>query len=367
MIEHASKLAVLLAVVLMAAVPAGAVDLLFTFENPPYMLGTVDMQDGWYAEDWSPEPDPYQPTPDVSDVDPLAGSQSMFFSRLPGDVYQRIWRSTVDQTITELMSYEFIAKVESGIIQTGLWDTTAKQFWGIHLNVEGNAENEYQGYFRFTYGWDCWTALDVEDCRAGNTYRILATLNFDAQTIRTIAQNLTDPSQPLVDSGYLEMHPGTTIYNANSGSLHTGIRIMGHSEGITGFGEAEGRMDDIGFNLTPVFIPGTLAGHVELQDFVGSNLLTPIRIELTPQGPSGFALTKIVYLDANNDYVLDLVDVGIYDVAFSGCGWLRTVVSGVEVSSENTTQCNVSLPNGDVDGDDEVTSTDLSVVLVNVN
>jgi len=341
MIEHASKLAVLLAVVFVAAVPAGAADMLWTFEDPPYVLGVIGGQDGWYAED-SP---PIQPTPEVTNVAPLEGNQSMLISTLAEDPYQRVWHSTAGQTITELMSYQFLARVEAGIVETGLWDVPAKQFWGIHLNVDEN-------HFRFVYGWDCQTALDVEDCRAGNTYRILATLNFDNHTIRTIAQK------------------------------HTGIRIMGGAVGAgyagpepsvengareSAEGDPEIRIDEIGFNLTPVFLPGTLAGHVELQDFVGSKSLVPIRIELIPQGEIGYALTKIINLDSNNDYVLNNVDVGIYDIAFTGCGWLRTVVTGVEVTSENTTQCDVSLPNGDLDGDDEVTTTDLSVVLVNIN
>ena len=268
---------------------------------------------------------------------------------------QRIWHPTLDQTFTDLMSYQFRVKAETGKLMTGLWNNTAKQFWGMSLSVD-------EDLWQFFYGNDSISTVLAGDCRAGDEYLVIATLDFPNHRIRTTVENLTDETQPLVDSGDLLMDVGTTTANAGSDATHTGMRYLG--AGV--FDPAEIRVDEIGFNLTSVSLPGSLTGHVEFQDYIGSNWLVPIEIELIPQ-ETGTALTKKIYLDINNDYVLDNVDVGIYDVAFNACKWLRTVVTGKEVTSENTTQCDVSLVSGDVDGDDEVTTTDLSVVLSNAN
>jgi hypothetical protein len=346
---YVCELVVLLAVVFALGVPVGAVDLHFTFEEPTYATGSIAFQDGWYPEET-------EPTPTITDVAPLAGSQSMFISR-PGytSPYQRAWHSTADQIFTDVTNYQFIAKVESGAILTGLWNTSGKQFWGMKFDVD-------QNLFKFFYGYDCGTIVDVVDCWAGNKYLVKAKLDFANHIIRTKVENLTNPSQPLVDSGDLAMDPGTTATNAAAGSQYTGMRFIGG--GVNG--AAESRIDEIGFNLIPVSLPGSLAGHVDLENFGGSNWLVPIGIELIPKG-SGTALTKRIYLDGSNNYVLNDVDAGVYDVVFTSCKWLRKVVTSKTVTSNNTTPCDVSLVNGDVDGDNEVTSTDLSVALTNIH
>jgi len=530
----------LLAVALMAALPGGAADIHITFEPPLYVQGDVSGQDGWFPEGSAS-------TPAVVDWAPLVGANSLLFTvGAPFLPCQRIWHSTADQTFTDAVTYQYIMKAETGKMMTGLWNGRADQYWGMSAEVEANA-------FTFFYGDDGMSNVRVEPCTAGDVYRVIATLDFANHNIRTFAENLTDPTQPLVDSGNLPMDSWTTAANApgdpqylcakseqmpntslpgieahdsvsswttvaddwectggdtagfrwwgnyvtdgggteqrGSGidhfhlSIHpdvvgvpvdeiwgkdvygipeqptglvtddgspiylyeydldvpfqqvegeiywfditaygnnsadpplwrwqenardliadvtltpavmsvaggafdwithpgdlysemafevttadgcppTGLRFIG----CAGSGTAEIRIDEIGFNLTPPFLPGSLAGHVELQDFGGSNSLVPIEIELIPQG-SGTALTKIVYLDANNDYVLDDVWPGTYDVVFTACKWLPTVVTGKEVTSHNQTQCDVSMVGGDVNGDNEVTSTDLDVVLGNI-
>ena len=107
--------------------------------------------------------------------------------------------------------------------------------------------------------------------------------------------------------------------------------------------------------------PGWIKVHVTLSDFAGEASLSPVKIELMQSGVSVASVS--VFLDGSGNYIWPKLDAGIYDVAVSANGWLRKVVSGVMVDNNTETLCSVSLTNGDVDGDNEITSTDLSVAL----
>ena len=58
--------------------------------------------------------------------------------------------------------------------------------------------------------------------------------------------------------------------------------------------------------------------------------------------------------------------MGSYDVAVSATKWLRKL-EPCTVAAGQETPLTVSLKNGDLDGDNQVTSTDLSVVLENLD
>lgn len=65
-----------------------------------------------------------------------------------------------------------------------------------------------------------------------------------------------------------------------------------------------------------------------------------------------------VNLDTDGNYTFPAVLSGTYDLAFKANHWLRTVVSGVMVAEGDVTGVNVSLTNGGIDGDNEVTLFD---------
>ncbi len=68
--------------------------------------------------------------------------------------------------------------------------------------------------------------------------------------------------------------------------------------------------------------------------------------------------TGTIYVDASGNYTIPEVENGTYDLAFKASHWLRTVVAGVQVSDMDVSGLDVSLTNGDVDGDNEVTLFD---------
>ncbi len=114
-------------------------------------------------------------------------------------------------------------------------------------------------------------------------------------------------------------------------------------------------------------IEGYIGGHVDLQD-VDVNFnpeMAGIEIQLRAPGETTPISTVYTLLDANGDYSIQVPN-GTYDVAIKASGWLREVVPNVEVTM-GIALANVSLKNGDVDGDNEVTTTDLSTALKNMN
>ncbi len=101
----------------------------------------------------------------------------------------------------------------------------------------------------------------------------------------------------------------------------------------------------------------SVSGQVELQDFSGDVTTVPVTVELRQSG--NVVRTEVISLDAQGGFTLYQVAPGTYEVAFKASHWLRRVRT-VEVIGSNVQGVNVSLPNGDVDGDNEVTLFDFS-------
>ena len=112
----------------------------------------------------------------------------------------------------------------------------------------------------------------------------------------------------------------------------------------------------------------SIAGHVDLQGVdAGFNpAMAGIEVQLRPPGQLTPIDTVYTLLDAGGNYRISPVTPGTYDVAIKASCWLREVVPSVVVGDQGATATvSVSLANGDQDGDNEVTTTDLSTVLKN--
>ncbi|MGC8784060.1 MAG: hypothetical protein ACP5RN_06715, partial [Armatimonadota bacterium] len=104
-----------------------------------------------------------------------------------------------------------------------------------------------------------------------------------------------------------------------------------------------------------------IAGRVELRDWDAPLVGMPVWVELR-QG-SNTIRTDTVYLDHDGSYTIPGVGNGVYDIAFKASHWLRTVVRSVEVMDADVTGVDVSLTNGDIDGDNEVTLFDFGALV----
>ncbi|MEJ5250627.1 MAG: carboxypeptidase regulatory-like domain-containing protein [Armatimonadota bacterium] len=105
----------------------------------------------------------------------------------------------------------------------------------------------------------------------------------------------------------------------------------------------------------------SVSGNVQLRDFEGDVTQVPVTVELRQDG--NVVRTATVNLDADGNYTLPAVLPGTYDLAFKASHWLRVVVPGVVVADGDVTDVNVSLTNGDIDGDNEVTLFDFGALV----
>lgn len=109
----------------------------------------------------------------------------------------------------------------------------------------------------------------------------------------------------------------------------------------------------------------TIHGRVTLSDYTGDITQVLVTGELRQNGST--VRNQTLSLDAGGNYALPGVQPGGYDVAVKASHWLRKIVTGVQVVDQSVSNVNVSLTNGDADGDNEITSTDLSIIMGAMN
>jgi len=124
---------------------------------------------------------------------------------------------------------------------------------------------------------------------------------------------------------------------------------------IVGYGSFNNKI--CGFVLTPAQV--TITGNVELQDFAGDVTQMPVTVELRQGG--NVVGTRTLSLGADGNYAFT-ASPETYDLAFKARHWLRKVVPNVSASGSSVT-VNVSLTNGDIDGDNEVTLFDFGALV----
>jgi hypothetical protein len=122
------------------------------------------------------------------------------------------------------------------------------------------------------------------------------------------------------------------------------------------------------YNAKIATIKGSIEGHVDLQDV--NSFFDPskvgVEVQLRPPGSTTPTSTFNTVLDPYGWFVLSQITPGTYDVAIKASGWLRKVVPNVVVGAKGAVaSVDVSLKNGDLDGNNEVSSSDLSVALTN--
>ncbi len=105
----------------------------------------------------------------------------------------------------------------------------------------------------------------------------------------------------------------------------------------------------------------TISGTLELQDYVGDITAVPVTVEIRQHRQ--LIDRRTVYLDASGRYALTDLKLGVYDLKFSASHWLRRSVVGVVLVGTDVDNLNLSLVNGDIDGDNEVTLFDFGLLV----
>lgn len=114
--------------------------------------------------------------------------------------------------------------------------------------------------------------------------------------------------------------------------------------------------DNISWNGVLLRKAYAISGNIELKEYAGDVTQVPIDAELRQGGVA--VRTETLFTDSAGNYVIPNVASGTYDVAFKASHWLRAVVPNVTVANADVTGVDVSLTNGDIDGDNEVTLFD---------
>lgn len=100
-----------------------------------------------------------------------------------------------------------------------------------------------------------------------------------------------------------------------------------------------------------------VSGNLALLNYLGAVTDVPVAAELRKHG--GATTTTTINLDSSGGFTINDVAVGDYDIAFKASHWLRDTLADVSVY-DNVTGLAVTLTNGDVDGDNDVDTTDLN-------
>jgi hypothetical protein len=252
-----------------AAVPsASAVDL--SFENPPYTPGNVLGQDGWSATGYFPT---LNGTVEISSTSPLAGSQSLSYTRteaglapngadvVKADVVTVFKDGTpaVDLNATFLISSTSLSAQGMGFGIDGLFLSPAGASGatpiGIRLtnagstipSVEIYADNGGSAAF-FYFGGSLAAAAFPEN----DTLEFSIDVDFDSSTYNVAYRNVTTGS-PFVDSGSVRGFASSYTANAN-GTYDVDV--------IAAFRYGAGRIDNIRLtgNIVPEPAAAGLAG-----------------------------------------------------------------------------------------------------------
>lgn len=112
--------------------------------------------------------------------------------------------------------------------------------------------------------------------------------------------------------------------------------------------------------------PNGLHGTVTLSGFLGRLDLSPVEIVLSQSGVA--QITKIITVTGTGDkvaYNIPNVPPGTYDVKFTAAHFLTQTLTGVVIEATSSTLSDVSLTNGDVNGDNYVGTDDFSLLSTN--
>lgn len=177
-----------------------------------------------------------------------------------------------------------------------------------------------------------------------------------------VLANDSDPNlQAITASLVTNPTNGVVVLNANGSFTYTPNSGFSGSDSFT-YRANDGTLNSA--NATVNINVGArpkVSGTVTLGDWLGDSSTIPVTVELRTPSTLTAVATFTANLTAGGTYTFDLVPPGIpgtYDVAIKASHWLRKVVPSVSFAAGATTTVNVSLINGDVDGNNQTNTDD---------
>jgi probable HAF family extracellular repeat protein len=259
----------------------------------------------------------------------------------------------------------------------GVWTRSYLTVSGSHMSYTEaiNENNQGVGYVAATYyGGTPWRAYVWDNITGSGveigTWNDIGTLGgrdsyaYDINNSGLVVGESDYTGTPGVRHAFIwkagaGMTDLNTLIDPASGWELVGANGINDDGKIVGYGKFGGQTR--AFLLT--LVGPSLQGTVVLQNY--------------PPGPNGVQATvslrgstttnNTVTLDSAGHFSIPNVTAGTYDVWVKPGHWLAKLTGGVVVGPGNADIGTVSVINGDCDGDNEVTSTDLSIILGALN
>ena len=163
--------------------------------------------------------------------------------------------------------------------------------------------------------------------------------------VSCIAYPVDDPGM-VIPLGPLPLPPGFA-------SNYVGISV-----------QQKGAVDDIEVTAGPTTL-GNIDLTVNLLDYSGDVSLMRVQIEVLDGEGAVVQSTQVTPTSTTVNQTMLAIPEGTYSVRASAPKWLSKTTTGVVVTAGGNTPAAINLPNGDLDEDDEVTTTDVSISVSN--
>ncbi|MFA5866012.1 MAG: hypothetical protein WC975_15165 [Phycisphaerae bacterium] len=259
-------------------------------------------------------------------------------------------------------SYEWRVQVVSIVSDNystdniSLYADTNSSKENVNFSVHYAAEGQVKGHFGVsptdpvTAGQLYTVAIDAS---AYHVYRLTRTTGTTGTLIRCYLDNNTSPffSQELT----MKTKNSDNMLGFGNGNA-TGEYNVDYIRWTTSGAYAPVGLDPV--TVTGTVVPGS---GVYLGDFTELS----VTIEFRQGGVLKHTATPSLVADGS--FTILMVNQGIYDVSVKIPGLLTKVLPAVNISANPTVLGSINMINGDSDGDNEITSTDLSVVLANMD
>lgn len=175
------------------------------------------------------------------------------------------------------------------------------------------------------------------------------------------------------DAGTRPPIGNSAVYDGRDGVLQAGkvyyLAICGFggyfSDGFVATSDSTRSGSIITNFRTNVLPPTQLTGTVDLQDLDVAPTGQQVVVEVRAVGGFIPLQMQVVTLNASGEFAMNLIGAivpGSYDVTAKGSHWLRKRVGSVTITETGASGLTFSLPNGDCDGDNEVSIGDYAIL-----
>lgn len=109
--------------------------------------------------------------------------------------------------------------------------------------------------------------------------------------------------------------------------------------------------------------PGTISGRILFEDYYPDPVFQPVVVEVL-DGSGNVLDSQTITMGYFGYYAFDTAVTGVRSIRFKGTNWLSTLATGVDIDTGQDA-LDVSLRNGDIDGNNMIDSDDFDILVAN--